>query len=156
VFVFLSLLYVNCLPFFVCVYTHSFSLSRSQVTLRTAAGKVWEDTSLSEWPEGFRLFAGDLGPEVKDDTLAQAFRHYQSFQMARVIRDTRTTRVRGYGFVSFGEALDCVRAIRDEQGKYCGTRPLNLMRSKHQQRSIRVSKAEAKKLLKKKQRAQFE
>jgi hypothetical protein len=34
--------------------------------------------------DDFRLFCGDLGNEVNDDVLAEAFSKYPSFNMARV------------------------------------------------------------------------
>jgi RNA recognition motif-containing protein len=62
----------------------------------------WEDQSLAEWdPNDFRIFCGDLGNEVSDELLAKAFRKYPSFQKAKVVRDSRTNKPKGYGFVSF-------------------------------------------------------
>ena len=59
--------------------------------LRLAAGNYWVDKSLDDWPENdFRIFCGDLGNEVTDDLLANAFRKYKSFQKAKVIRNKRT------------------------------------------------------------------
>jgi RNA recognition motif-containing protein len=70
--------------------------------VRTGGGQVWEDPSLAEWdPNDFRIFCGDLGNEVSDELLAKAFRKYPSFQKAKVVRDTRTNKPKGYGFVSF-------------------------------------------------------
>ena len=51
--------------------------------LRKAAGKIWRDPTLDDWPkDDYRLFCGDLGNEVTDDLLANAFRKYSSFQKA--------------------------------------------------------------------------
>lgn len=36
--------------------------------------------------DDFRIFVGDLGNEVTDNMLANAFKQYPSFQKARVIR----------------------------------------------------------------------
>jgi len=59
--------------------------------MRTAAGEVWEDKTLAEWPENdFRLFCGDLGNEVNDTVLAKAFAKYSSFAKAKVVRNKRT------------------------------------------------------------------
>ncbi|CAE7586673.1 RBM42 [Symbiodinium microadriaticum] len=56
----------------------------ASVTLRKASGKVWRDPTLDDWPkEDYRLFCGDLGNEVTDDLLANAFRKYSSFQKAK-------------------------------------------------------------------------
>ena len=70
--------------------------------LRVGGGEKWEDPSLAEWdPNDFRVFCGDLGNEVSDELLAKAFRKYPSFQRAKVVRDNRTNKSKGYGFVSF-------------------------------------------------------
>mmetsp|Transcript_27908 Transcript_27908/g.63474 ORF Transcript_27908/g.63474 Transcript_27908/m.63474 type:complete len:139 (+) Transcript_27908:1640-2056(+) len=64
--------------------------------VRRAAGKIWVDPTLDEWPrEDFRIFCGDLGNEVTDDLLANAFRKFSSFQKAKVVRDRRTGKTRG-------------------------------------------------------------
>lgn len=70
--------------------------------VRVAGGTVWEDPSLSEWdPNDFRIFCGDLGNDVNDDVLAKAFSKYPSFLKAKVVRDKRSNKSRGFGFVSF-------------------------------------------------------
>ncbi|CAH8460684.1 unnamed protein product [Heterobilharzia americana] len=82
--------------------------------IRAAAGATWEDPTLAEWdPSDFRLFCGDLGNEVTDDTLSRAFNRYSSFQKAKVVRDKRTGKSRGYGFVSFSDPMDFTRAMRE-------------------------------------------
>lgn len=50
-------------------------------------------------------------------------------QKARVIRDKRTTKSKGYGFVSFSNGDDFFQAARDMQGKYIGSHPVLLRRS---------------------------
>lgn len=77
----------------------------------------------------FRIFVGDLGPEVTDVQLQQAFSRYASLSKARVVRDRRSNKSKGYGFVSFAEADDFLRAIREMHGKYIGSRPVKLKRS---------------------------
>jgi len=67
--------------------------------------------------DDFRIFCGDLGNEVTDDVLARAFSRYPSFQKAKVVRDKRTNKTRGYGFVSFKDPNDFVRAMREMNGK---------------------------------------
>ena len=67
---------------------------------RKAAGQTWEDPTLVEWPENdYRLLCGDLGNEVNDDVLSKAFSRFPSFNMAKVIRDKRIGKTRGYGFL---------------------------------------------------------
>merc|ERR1719335_356599 len=105
--------------------------------LRKAAGKLWRDQTLDDWPkDDFRLFAGDLGNEVTDDLLANAFRKYSSFQKAKVIRDKRTGKTKGYGFVSFSAPEDMVAALRDVNGRYVGNRPVRLKKSNWKDKGI--------------------
>lgn len=108
---------------------------------RFAAGKVWEDKSLSEWPENdHRIFCGDLGNEVNDQSLGKIFMKYPSFARAKVVRDPKTSKSRGYGFVSFLDPVDCASAIREMQGKYVGNRPVKLRKSTSEKRDIKAGK----------------
>ncbi|CAG7832088.1 unnamed protein product [Allacma fusca] len=89
--------------------------------LRCAGGQIWEDGSLADWdPSDFRLFCGDLGNDVTDEVLTRVFGRYPSFVKAKVIRDKRTNKTKGYGFVSFKDPNDFVRAIRELDGRYVG------------------------------------
>uniref|UniRef100_A0AAQ5YCX3 RNA-binding protein 42 n=1 Tax=Amphiprion ocellaris TaxID=80972 RepID=A0AAQ5YCX3_AMPOC len=107
--------------------------------IRTAAGTSWEDQSLLEWDsDDFRIFCGDLGNEVNDDILARAFSRYPSFLKAKVVRDKRTGKTKGYGFVSFKDPNDYVRAMREMNGKYVGSRPIKLRKSMWKDRNIEV------------------
>jgi len=109
--------------------------------LRAAAGKVWEDKTLEDWPENdFRIFCGDLGNEVNDNTLAKAFVKFPSFSKAKVIRDKRTQKTKGFGFVSFLDPFDCARALKEMAGKYIGNRPVKLRRSIWDRRALRKKK----------------
>ncbi len=112
--------------------------------IRTGGGQVWEDESLKDWdPNDFRyvstnsrntyfsflrkcllsrIFCGDLGNDVTDEVLARTFGRYQSFQKAKVIRDKRTNKTKGFGFISFRDPGDFTRAMREMNGKYVGSR----------------------------------
>ncbi|XP_053183805.1 RNA-binding protein 42 [Scomber japonicus] len=118
--------------------------------IRTAAGTSWEDASLLEWEsDDFRIFCGDLGNEVNDDILARAFSRYPSFLKAKVVRDKRTGKTKGYGFVSFKDPNDYVRAMREMNGKYVGSRPIKLRKSMWKDRNmdvVRKKQKEKKKL----------
>ncbi|XP_016313860.1 RNA-binding protein 42 isoform X2 [Sinocyclocheilus anshuiensis] len=107
--------------------------------IRVAAGVTWEDTSLSEWDsDDFRIFCGDLGNEVNDDILARAFSRYPSFLKAKVVRETRTGKTKGYGFVSFKDPNEYVRAMREMNGRYVGSRPIKLRKSSWKDRNLEV------------------
>ena len=103
----------------------------------------WKDATLADWPEDdFRVFVGDLGNEVNDDVLAHAFQKYPSFQKSRVVRDGRSGKTRGYGFVSFKDPWDMTKALREMQGKYVGNRPIKIRKSTLDERSAAAEKAQ--------------
>lgn len=107
--------------------------------IRTAAGETWEDPSLEEWEkDDFRIFCGDLGNEVTDEVLARAFSRYPSFLKSKVVRDKRTNKTKGYGFVSFKDPNDFVQAMREMNGKYVGNRPIKLRKSSWRDRNIEI------------------
>lgn len=113
--------------------------------IRTSGGQVWEDQTLSEWDEDdFRLFCGDLGNDVTDELLARTFSRYPSFQKARVVRDRRTMKTRGFGFVSFKDPADFIRATKELNGRYVGSRPIKLRKSMWKNRSLEVTKKKEK------------
>ncbi|XP_055388486.1 RNA-binding protein 42-like [Condylostylus longicornis] len=110
-------------------------IRNTKLHLRKAGGQVWSDATLEEWPDGdFRVFCGDLGNEVTDELLSNAFRHFKSFQKARVIRDRRTGKGKGFGFVSFANPEDMLRAMKDMDRKYVGNRPIRVTKSKWRER----------------------
>lgn len=67
--------------------------------------------------DDFRIFCGDLGNEVTDEVLTRAFSKFPSFVKAKVVRDKRSNKTKGYGFVSFRDPNDFVRAMREMNGK---------------------------------------
>ena len=91
------------------VHTHTHSLSLSQPLCET---------------DDFRIFCGDLGNEVSDEGLSKAFSKYASFQKARVIKDRNTRKSKGYGFVSFKDGQDYLRALKEMNGASIHLLPL--------------------------------
>jgi hypothetical protein len=103
---------------------------REKTVIRKGGGKVWSDPSLLEWdPAHFRFFVGNLAGEVTDDSLYKAFSKYPSLVKAKVVRDKRTTKSQGYGFVSFRDGDDFFTAAKEMQGKYIGSHPVLIRRS---------------------------
>ncbi|CAH1403835.1 unnamed protein product [Nezara viridula] len=91
---------------------------KNKKLIRTAGGQTWEDPTLGEWEDDdFRLFCGDLGNDVTDEVLTRAFSKYPSFLKARVVRDKRTNKTKGFGFVSFKDPQDFIRATKEMNGK---------------------------------------
>ncbi|CAI7657930.1 unnamed protein product [Penicillium glandicola] len=107
------------------------SQPESQKTvIRSGGGETWTDPTLLEWDQAhFRLFVGNLAGEVTDDSLLKAFSRYASVQKARVVREKRTQKSKGYGFVSFSGSDDYFKAGREMQGKYIGSHPILLRRA---------------------------
>jgi hypothetical protein len=106
------------------------SKTNTKTVVRTGGGTTWTDSTLLEWdPAHFRLFVGNLAGEVTDDSLYKAFSRWPSVQKARVIRDKRTTKSKGFGFVSFSDGDEFFKAAREMQGKYIGSHPVIVRRS---------------------------
>ena len=109
--------------------------------VRTAAGKTWVDPTLDEWPDNdFRIFVGNLDPSVTDAHVWAHFARYPSLLKAKVIRDQHKagTPSRGYAFCSFGDALDCAKALREMDQTWLGSRPCRLKRSQWKDRELPV------------------
>jgi len=112
---------------------------------RAGGGQSWTDPTLLEWdPAHFRLFVGNLAGEVTDDSLLKAFARYTSVQKARVIREKRTQKSKGYGFVSFSDGDDYFAAAREMQGKYIGSHPILLRRATTEVKPVSTNKNQKK------------
>ncbi len=123
----------------------SVSIKHERKTMRYSAGTVFEDPTLDEWPDNdYRIFVGDLGIEANDELLGSLFKKYSSFNKAKVIKDKKTNKNKGYGFVSFMDPFDCMKAIREMNGKYCGNRPMKIKKSQWEKKD----EVEAKKRMK--------
>mmetsp|Transcript_25746 Transcript_25746/g.72120 ORF Transcript_25746/g.72120 Transcript_25746/m.72120 type:complete len:314 (+) Transcript_25746:59-1000(+) len=113
------------------------------VGVRKAGSAMWVDSTLTEWPESdFRIFVGDLGNEVTDEMLRRAFMKYPSLAKAKVIRDKRTLRTRGFGFVSFLDPVDFTKALKEMNFKYIGNRPCKLRKSSWKDREASYQKSQ--------------
>jgi len=113
--------------------------------IRVAGGEVWEDKTLLDWDiNDYRLFCGDLGNDVTDQVLTRTFSRYPSFQMAKVVRDKRSNKTKGYGFVSFKEPGDFTKAIKEMNGQFVGSRPIKLSKSNWKDRNVDIVKGKQK------------
>lgn len=52
----------------------------------------------------------------------------------QVVRDKRTGKTKGYGFVSFANPSDLAAALKEMNGKYVGNRPIKLRKSNWKER----------------------
>ena len=55
--------------------------------------------------------------------------------MRRVVKNEHTGQSKQFGFVSFSDPSDFLKALREMNGKYVGSRPCKLSKSKWQDRS---------------------
>lgn len=102
---------------------------KKKTVVRAGGGKQWEDESLLEWdPTQFRIYVGNLAGEVTDDSLAKAFAQY-GVSKARVVRDKRTTKSKGFGFVAFTDNEMGFKAAKEMRGKYIGSHPVTINRA---------------------------
>jgi len=106
------------------------SHERKQTVYRQGGGKKWHDDTLLDWdPTHLRLFVGNLAGETTDDSLLKAFAGWKSVQKAKVIRDKRTTKSKGYGFVSFSDPDDFFQAAKEMNGKYIQSHPVTVKKA---------------------------
>lgn len=87
-------------------------------TMTNVSDKLFCNGNPFTFADDFRMFCGDLGNEVTDEVLTRAFGKYPTFQKAKVIRDRRTNKTKGFGFVSFKDPADFTRAMREMNGEY--------------------------------------
>jgi hypothetical protein len=104
--------------------------TNTKTVVRTGGGTTWTDSSLLEWdPSHFRIFVGNLAGEVTDEALLKAFSKWPSAVKAKVVRDKRTTKSKGFGFVSFTNGDEYFDAARTMNGKYIGSHPVLIRKS---------------------------
>jgi RNA recognition motif-containing protein len=54
-----------------------------------------------------------MGNEVNDEVLSNAFKKYPSFFKAKIVKDKRTLKSKGFGFVSLTNVDDYIKAMRE-------------------------------------------
>lgn len=54
-----------------------------------------------------------------------------------MLRDRGTGKSRGYGFVSFLDPLEGLKALREMNGKYVGSRPVKLRKCDWKERDLK-------------------
>ena len=53
---------------------------------------------------------------MTDEVLARVFGKFPTFQKAKVVRDHRSNKSKGFGFVSFKDPQDFSRAMKEMNG----------------------------------------
>lgn len=88
-------------------------------------------------PAHWRLFVGNLGPEVTESLLLTTFQNpYPSTSQVLIVKDWKTQKSKGYGFVAFSEGKEFLRALKEMQGKWIGNRQCIIKKSEHQPTTI--------------------
>jgi RNA recognition motif-containing protein len=73
-----------------------------------------------------RLFVGNLGFSLSDETLRDAFAEVGSVIRAEVVRDRFSGRSRGFGFVEMSTAAEAERAAKERNGRELMGRPMRV------------------------------
>ena len=95
--------------------------------------------SLNDWnASDFRLFVGNLGREVTTEVLTNQFRRYTSFTKAKVIENKLYKGSQGYGFVAFSDPLEGIKAMKEMNGKLCGSRPMKIQKSDWEKKEMKT------------------
>ncbi|CAG9317780.1 unnamed protein product [Blepharisma stoltei] len=104
---------------------------------RKSGDEEWTDPTMEDWPENdYRAFVGDLGSEVTEEKLKNAFRKYPSVLKVKIVLDKRSGESKGYGFISFGSVDDYIKAMKEMNGKYICNRPIRLLKSDWKKRAL--------------------
>jgi len=77
-----------------------------------------------------KIYVGNLGYSVSDDTLAAKFAEYGKVQSAKVIMDRDTNRSKGFGFVEMSTSGEASEAISSLNGTDFGGRQMNVTEAK--------------------------
>lgn len=106
---------------------------KSEKALKSSSNNLQHVTENHFDPSHWRLFVGNLGPEVSE-TLLYSFFHstYPSTSKALIIRDPKSQKSKGYGFVAFAEGKEFLRALKEMNGKWLGNRQCIIKKSDHQ------------------------
>lgn len=77
-----------------------------------------------------KIYVGNLGYSVTDDTLAEKFAEYGTVQSAKIIIDRDTNRSKGFGFVEMSTAPEAKEAITALHGSDFAGRQMNVSEAK--------------------------
>ncbi|KAK8824351.1 hypothetical protein WA577_006748 [Blastocystis sp. JDR] len=105
------------------------NLKKSRVFKRRENGETWEDAT---YPVPTTL------TEVTTEILSNLFRQrYPSFTMCRVVENKLGKGSKGYGFVAFSDPLEGIKAMKEMNGKLCGSRPMKIQKSDWEKKNVK-------------------
>jgi len=91
--------------------------------------------------QGVNLYVKNLDETVTDDMIRDEFATMGTITSARVMRDLKTTRSKGFGFVCFSTPEEATRAVNEMNGKILGNKPIFVALA--QRRDVRRAQLEA-------------
>ena len=77
-----------------------------------------------------KIYVGNLGYSVVNETLAEKFAAFGTVQSAKVIMDRDTNRSKGFGFVEMSNSTESANAIQELNGTEFGGRQINVTEAK--------------------------
>lgn len=77
-----------------------------------------------------KIYVGNLGYTVANDTLAEKFAQFGTVQSAKIIMDRDTNRSKGFGFVEMSNGAEAAEAISSLNGTEFGGRQMNVTEAK--------------------------
>lgn len=91
--------------------------------------------------QGVNLYIKNLDDSVTDDQLRQEFSAMGTITSARVMKDVKDGRTRGFGFVCFSAPEEATRAVNEMNGKLIANKPIFVAVA--QRREVRRAQLEA-------------
>eukprot|EP00560_Eucampia_antarctica_P009619 CAMPEP_0197827270 /NCGR_PEP_ID=MMETSP1437-20131217/4074_1 /TAXON_ID=49252 ORGANISM="Eucampia antarctica, Strain CCMP1452" /NCGR_SAMPLE_ID=MMETSP1437 /ASSEMBLY_ACC=CAM_ASM_001096 /LENGTH=768 /DNA_ID=CAMNT_0043428047 /DNA_START=370 /DNA_END=2676 /DNA_ORIENTATION=- len=91
--------------------------------------------------QGVNLYVKNLDDTVTDDLLRTEFSHVGTITSARVMKDLKDGRSRGFGFVCYSTPEEATRAVNEMNGKLLANKPIYVALA--QRREVRRAQLEA-------------
>ena len=91
--------------------------------------------------QGVNLYVKNLDEAVTDDMVRDEFSAMGTITSARVMRDLKTGRSKGFGFVCYSTPEEATRAVNEMNGKILGNKPIFVAIA--QRRDVRRAQLEA-------------
>ncbi len=77
-----------------------------------------------------KIYVGNLGYSVNNETLSSKFAQYGTVTSAKVIMDRDTNRSKGFGFVEMSSSAEAAKAIQNLNGSEFEGRNMNVSEAK--------------------------
>eukprot|EP00551_Chaetoceros_affinis_P001116 CAMPEP_0203636866 /NCGR_PEP_ID=MMETSP0088-20131115/3317_1 /ASSEMBLY_ACC=CAM_ASM_001087 /TAXON_ID=426623 /ORGANISM="Chaetoceros affinis, Strain CCMP159" /LENGTH=713 /DNA_ID=CAMNT_0050491133 /DNA_START=127 /DNA_END=2268 /DNA_ORIENTATION=- len=91
--------------------------------------------------QGVNLYVKNLDETISDDVIRDEFSAMGTITSARVMRDLKSNRSKGFGFVCYSTPEEATRAVNEMNGKILGNKPIFVALA--QRRDVRRAQLEA-------------